>query len=1092
MNRDPATQLKLNLSMALFALLVGTVNADGWSTYRAENTRSGYTGEEPRLPLALRWVHDPASPPDPAWPAPARGSYWQELEHIAPRLIDDLTFHPVVANGAIYYGSSSDDSVACLDAQSGDVRWTRTTDGPIRYAPVVADGRVYFASDDGNIYCAAAVDGELLWKHRVADTDLRIPGNGRIISAWPARTGLIVADHVVYGTAGLYPTQGVFACALHADQGEVIWKRKINFSPQGYLLASESNIYVPTGRGNPVALDRSTGDQVQSFDGIGGTFALISDDTLIAGPGNDGSLSASDVSSRNRLVRFQGRHMVVTPRHSFLLGRGTLTALDRVEYMQHTRQHRQLVRRRNEIQAQIKKAGEKSQRAGELRPQLGDLAQQLKVTEQKQAACRRWKVNVAPAESMIVAGSKVFVGGDGSVEVFDVASGQQVWEEKVDGRVLGMAFHGGMLVASTDRGSLHGFGRGDRPRPSQEERPSASADRPQQPRNVGPDSENTNERERADRNRVVEQIVDAKGFCLALGAQTHRLAVDIARRTDLRVIIVDRHAKAIDELRTSLVQEGLYGTAVTAHHVPGDRLPFTNYFANVIVTEILVNEAAEISWQKPEILRVLRPYGGLAWLERDRKPYRRNALPGAGDWSHLFANTANTASTQDRHVHRHLRLQWFGGPGPKRMVDRHLRAPAPLVAGGRMFVPGENVMIAVDAYNGTELWQLDLPKSQRYSMPYDAGYMSIEGDTLCIAVRGHCWVIDAGTGQVMKRIAVPWAVTKLSEEKYWGYTALVDGRLYGSAQHASASRTVPSRQRIDDDYENNVPIVTGQGLFCVDAESGGSIWQRQKGVIVNSSITIAEQRIFFFECRSQEAKDHDSGRIDLRLLTADDTFLVCLDSVTGQTLWEQAVDFRAYGNSLFLAHSDHLLVAAGSQTREDTDQWYHVRVYDARTGQESWRAEHPKGRPGETSHGEQVHHPVIVQDKVIVEPAIYELQTGRRFDPDGIGRDWRIERAGHGCGTISAAGNCLFFRAGNPTLLDLSPDLAEQGRRFNLSPSRPGCLINIIPAAGLVLIPEASASCVCHYSLQTSMAFLPVSPLALAKQDRSTEARHDK
>ncbi len=40
--------------------------------------------------------------------------------------------------------------------------------------------------------------------------------------------------------------------------------------------------------------------------------------------------------------------------------------------------------------------------------------------------------------------------------------------------------------------------------------------------------------------------------------------------------------------------------------------------------------------------------------------------------------------------------------------------------------------------------------------------------------------------------------------------------------------------------------------------------------------------------------------------------------------------------------------------------------------------------------------------------------------------------------------------------------------------TRPGCWINIIPAGGLVLIPEASSGCTCGFSLQTSIAYIPV------------------
>ena len=55
----------------------------------------------------------------------------------------------------------------------------------------------------------------------------------------------------------------------------------------------------------------------------------------------------------------------------------------------------------------------------------------------------------------------------------------------------------------------------------------------------------------------------------------------------------------------------------------------------------------------------------------------------------------------------------------------------------------------------------------------------------------------------------------------------------------------------------------------------------------------------------------------------------------------------------------------------------------------------------------------------------------------------------------------------------ISDDSGLNGGFEDFGGLRPGCWINIVPAAGLILIPEASASCVCNYPLQTSMAFLP-------------------
>ena len=77
----------------------------------------------------------------------------------------------------------------CLDAATGKVRWRFFTEGPVRLAPAVSDGKVYVGSDDGWVYCLDADDGRLVWKYRVDPESNLIPGNGRVISSSPVRTG---------------------------------------------------------------------------------------------------------------------------------------------------------------------------------------------------------------------------------------------------------------------------------------------------------------------------------------------------------------------------------------------------------------------------------------------------------------------------------------------------------------------------------------------------------------------------------------------------------------------------------------------------------------------------------------------------------------------------------------------------------------------------------------------------------------------------------------------------------------------------------------------------------------------------------------
>ena len=64
-------------------------------------------------------------------------------------------------------------------------------EGPIRLAPVFAKNKIYVGSDDGAVYCLGASDGDLLWKFKTYDQPQCVPGNGRMISRWPVRAGLV-------------------------------------------------------------------------------------------------------------------------------------------------------------------------------------------------------------------------------------------------------------------------------------------------------------------------------------------------------------------------------------------------------------------------------------------------------------------------------------------------------------------------------------------------------------------------------------------------------------------------------------------------------------------------------------------------------------------------------------------------------------------------------------------------------------------------------------------------------------------------------------------------------------------------------------
>ena len=159
-----------------------------------------------------------------------------------------------------------------------------------------------------------------------------------------------------------------------------------------------------------------------------------------------------------------------------------------------------------------------------------------------------------------------------------------------------------------------------------------------------------------------------------------------------------------------------------------------------------------------------------------------------------------------------------------------------------------------------------------------------------------------------------------------------------------------------------------------------------------------------------------------------------------------------------------MLVAVGSKNK-NKQVWYDLFAFDAKDGQFRWHQEQNNEAGIGGDHGEQIHHPVITNNKVYAEPYSYDLRTGK------IIADWKLNRGGGGCGTMSGSSTLLFFRAGNPAICNLLQ--TGQGKRINYV-TRPGCWINIVPAGGLILIPEASSGCTCNYPLQMSVAYRPV------------------
>lgn len=406
----------------LSGLLPGRLLALDWPTYQHDYQRSGLTQEILEFPLTQGWVHQ-AKPPASAWTDPPKADYYTSVPQLPlkPRLGFDRAHHVAVAGGRLYFGSSVEHTINCLNADSGVTNWTFFTDGPVRMAPTVQDGKVYAGSDDGTVYCLNATNAALVWKYAPAGTtNYLVANDGNFISPYAIRSSVAVDQGVAYFTAGFFPHEGVSLCAVDAATGTQTnsshWQRKVGglAALQGYLLLSATRIFMPGSRSTPFYFDRATGSMLGQYNGAMGTYALLAGNSFFFGPSargggqiTEGGLAGDTIASFNN-----GNALVVTATRSYVLGDTTLSALDRT------------------------------------------------------SRATVWTKSASYPYTLILAGTTLFAGGENDVAAFDSASGNKIWSHPVNGRAYGLAVAGGRLFVSTDTGYIYSFAQAQSSRQS--------------------------------------------------------------------------------------------------------------------------------------------------------------------------------------------------------------------------------------------------------------------------------------------------------------------------------------------------------------------------------------------------------------------------------------------------------------------------------------------------------------------------------------------------------------------------------------------------------------------------------------------------
>ena len=1046
-------------SLTLCLVLIGQTAAAEDATHLCNASRTGYTRTSVRPPYRLKWEYVARHRPQPAWKEPL----WE------PQRIDfDYAYPVVAADGIAYFASSADHAVHALDLETGRERWKFFTGGPVRLAPTVSNGRLYFGSDGGYVYCLDAASGAVLWRFRPGIPDERLIGNGQMISRWPARSGVLVEDGRAYTTFGMLSPEGIFVCCLDAETGRVVWMNDTSgtrfmtrphvssmggVSPQGYLAICEDILVVTCGRAPPALFAKSTGEctyHEAEGDFTGGArvmthggLAYVPAETLMKEygaqlrRGHSGAIHAHDLASlvamdvdtgREVFTIRGGRRGVISPDGIItLIGVGTL--------------------RRVALSEVRNAAGEESR----VKHTNGHFVSGPDLAT--------WSADTGPVHALLQAGETLIAGQSGKLTCYDAGSGKELWHGAVEGEVRHIAVTPGHVLASTTAGRIYCF------------TPGGGSKGP----TVEPDFARAPAQDVSAR-RILSQVDAEEGYCLAVGNVDAGLLNGLAEGSDLTIYTPADDGEA-DLLRRTLDRAGLYGPRVAVHICPTDPLPYADYFADLVVCNVQSEKDLE-ELSATELYRVTRPYGGRLvvafadgleravrrWLGRAesvREQWKevdtgllltRDALPGAGEWTHQYGDPGKSSASEERRARLPLKALWFGGLGPGKIVSRHFRTPAPLVVEGRCFVPGLDHLIAMDIYNGRILWERELPDLAHWPAAYRGPSLAADRGAVYALQSTRCLRLDPATGETASVYEAPSEASESAEDGedlIWEFLAVTDDYVIGTIGRPNVQEWWWSKA-----YPANHVI------FALDKGSGEPVWvYRPEQEVDSNAIAISDGRVFLIEGRP---------RYDVlfpRRKQGEDLpprCLLALDLETGDILWqtEEVADTQ---NTLWVA--DGVLMATMnpmSRSMEDrvvAKSGGGATGYSVRDGSRLWRLEDL----GTCT-------PVLV-DGVAYMPQALDLRTGKPIkvpdpvtgEPGGL-NTWMP----HTCSMYCGSPNMLMTRVGSMGFYDLQHRIGY----FNYPIVCASSWINMIPAGGLVAVPEGFSSCACAYNYKTSLALV--------------------
>jgi len=530
---------------------------------------------------------------------------------------------------------------------------------------------------------------------------------------------------------------------------------------------------------------------------------------------------------------------------------------------------------------------------------------------------------------------------------------------------------------------------------------------------------------------VLNKIGVSRGICVLLGDKECKLALDLARNSDL-TLYVQLAADDVQAAARAADAAGLFGTRIYVEKGTPARIALADDVADALLS---VGDPAGV--EKNEVLRVLRPAGKAITAQGEwSKPYPE----GVDDWSHHYHGPDNNPQSRDRLARAPYLTQFIAEP-------RYAPAPQAAVASaGRLFMafghvawhereePWLDTLVAVNGYNGTMLWKRPLPSG----VMVDRSTMIATPTTLYLADDKSCKVIDAASGKVRGEIAPP---ANLTGGTFWKWMALEGGVLYALVGPEEPPDAVARWRSTNHGWPwtgiskgyNEAEYRWGfaKTLLAINPQTKEVLWTHQEDPPIDSrSLCMTGGRIYF----------GNFGH-----------YLVCLDAAGGKEIWRKtpqhhAEVFQAIGpyrpghgyvggwkSTVYLKCTDKALYFVGPQV-----EW--LTALSTEDGRVLWK--HP---------AKDLH--IVIRDDGLytIGPQSSTTET-KKLDPltGKVLATYQIHR--RACTRSTGAADSIFFRGHEGTGRF---DVAAGDMQW-ISTMRPSCHVGVVVADGhLYWVPWA-------------------------------------